>query len=277
MAGRHHHSSSGSLFLTLLVAGFVLLLLPTRYTSKINFVFVKAFGPVLSLGGDIPGNSLTGPADNNTTESLEYKRLLKSYTQLRAQTEKLLENYERVARIRSALPECYSGLVPAEVSGTFGPLSHEIIINQGASSGIKTGHYVLSEERNSIIGVVRETSQRLAKVRLLTDAKQGIEVLIQRENRTDSIRAMMFGDGKNQCTIPKVDREQDIQVGDWIYAASFPGRLDVSVIIGTVTEVHPDEKYPLLWDITVTPVEDLFQLDRVAVIVPDTGFEEGEG
>ena len=50
MAVRKINVSSGSLFITLLIAGFILLWLPQSFTCHLNFLFVRVFDPLLRLG-----------------------------------------------------------------------------------------------------------------------------------------------------------------------------------------------------------------------------------
>jgi rod shape-determining protein MreC len=174
-----------------------------------------------------------------------------------------------LARIRSGLPRFFSGLVLAHITSTPGSFSHEIIINQGSNAFVQPGQYVLSAQQNSVIGVVRETAEQMARVRLLTDANQSIEVRIRREGADKDLSAMMFGTGKNVCKINMIEREQDIRAGDTVYAAPLPGKLNIPIVIGEVSDVQTDELHPLLWDVTVLPVEDMSRLDKVAVIVTD--------
>ena len=67
--------------------------------------------------------------------------------------------------------------------------------------------------------------------------------------------------GSTEYIIERVD------VGDVVFAATKPGYLNIPIVIGEVTAVEPDDEHPLLWEITVQPVEDMTQLSDVAVIV----------
>ena len=46
------------------------------------------------------------------------------------------------------------------------------------------------------------------------------------------------------------------------------------MVIGEVSRVRPDDEHPLLWDITVKPIDDAYTQTVVAVIVP-ADFEAG--
>lgn len=274
MAGRHFHLSNGTLFLLLLSAGFVLLLLPRSITQKCNFLFAETFQPLLRIGRhfQLENVAMPGPDEQFVTRD-EHNKLWKNYKNLHARLLKLQENTEALARIRSGLPRFYSGLVIAEVSGTVTGLNHELLINKGAVDSVRPGYYVMSPGQNSIIGVVRETSDHLARIRLLTDTNQSIEIRIRREGANLDIGALMIGNGKRGCTVSLVEREKGIRVGDSIYASARPGLLDIPMIIGEVSQVQPDEESPLLDKIAVQPAENAFALQTVAVIVPEVANE----
>lgn len=270
MAGRNFHLSNASLFFSFLTAGFVLLLLPQEITYKINFLFYTTFEKALRAGRNVQWDDLRlHPGQEDAVSRLEYERLWKTYKNTDAQLKKMIEKYEGLAYLRTALPQSHSGLVLADVTGAAGSYSHEIVINQGSTASIRPGQYVLSEQRNCVVGIVEETSEQAATVRLLTDASQSIEVRIRREGTDKDIGAMMFGGSGGMCRISMVDRQQDVREGDTVYAAARPGKLDVPMVIGEVVSVQPDEQHPLLWDITVLPAEDMTRLDQIAVVVAD--------
>ena len=170
-------------------------------------------------------------------------------------------------RIRSGLPRFHSGVTMADVTGQGSGLTQELLINKGSTDGVQPGNYVMSPGQNSIIGVVREASEQMARVRLLTDTNQSIEIRIRRDGTGQDIGALMFGNGKRGCTVAMVEREKDIRAGDAVYAAARTGLLDIPMIIGEVSDVQPDENSPLLWKISVQPAENAFTLKTAAVII----------
>ncbi len=246
------------------------MLLPHRVTSKISFFFYATFEKVLRVGRDVQLDALRlHPGQEGLVSRLEYEKLWKSYQNVHAQMRHLHQNYEALAYLRTALPQSYSGLALAQVTGTAGSYSHEIIINKGSNDLIRPGQYVLSEQTACVVGIVENTSEQAATIRLLTDAQQSIEVRICRDGTDKDIGAMMFGGTKGMCRISMVDRQEDVREGDTVYAARRPGKLDVPIVIGEVVSVQPDDLHPLLWNITVMPAEDMTRLNTVAVIVAD--------
>lgn len=277
MAARHFHFSNASLLTSFIIFALVLQFVPDKYTSSINNMFVDMFNPLLKIGRDIQMDAVRlRPGQEEAVSRDDYERLWKVYKNLHAQLLDLHANYEEVTKIRSSLPQFFSGMVLAHVTAAPGSFAHEVIINKGSNALIEPGQYVLSGQQNSIIGVVREAAEQMARVRLLTDENQSIEIRIRREGSDKDIGAMMFGTGKTLCKIGMIEREQDIRAGDTVYAAPQPGKLDIPIVIGEVIEVRPDDLHPLLWDITVQPVEDMTRIDSVAVIVTDWSQLEPE-
>lgn len=254
----------------LLGIGVVLLLLPRSVTQKMNFLFAETFQPLIHIGRQFQLKNAAMPGQDELYVSREqHNKLWKDYKNLHAQLLVLQANYETLARIRSGLPNFYSGLRLAEVTGQGSGLNQELLINKGAGDGVQPGNYVMSAEQNSLVGIVRETSDQMARVRLLTDANQSIEVRIRRDGTDLDVGALMFGNGKRACTIAMVEREKGVQTGDAVYAAAHPGQLDIPIILGQVSEVKPDEGSPLLLKIVVQPAENAFALKTVAIIVPE--------
>ncbi|NLW82990.1 MAG: hypothetical protein GXY41_01085 [Phycisphaerae bacterium] len=270
MARRQFYLSNGGLFVLLLCAAVGLLLLPRTLTQEVNFLFAETFQPLIRIGRNFQRDRFAMPGPDDAVVSRdEHNRLWKNYNNLHAQLLKLQEQVEILSQLRSGLPRFYSGLAIAEVTGAAGGLSHELLINKGTADGVRAGCYVMSIGQNSIVGVVRETSEQMACVRLLSDANQCIVIRIRRDGTDLDVGALMFGNGKRGGIVSKIERDKDIRVGDAVYAAARPGLLEVPMIIGEVSEVLPDEE-PLLWKIAVQLADDAFTLQTLAVIVPET-------
>ncbi len=200
----------------------------------------------------------------------KYRQLWKDYKNLYAQRMALHEEYERLANIRSALPQLSAeGLVMAKITGTGSNYSRELIINKGSDAFVRSGQFVLSEQKDALVGVVSEVSETAAKIRLITDTMQTLEIHIRRDGTDTDISATMFGNGTNTCSISMIDRQQDIREGDTVYAAAVPDKLSIPLVVGEITRVRTDDQHPLLWKITVQPAEDMSRLNNVAVIVAD--------
>lgn len=269
MAARKIHVSSGTLFITLLIAGFILLWLPQSLTCHLNFLFVRVFDPLLRLGRQVEREGIrTRPAPEESIDQAEYNKLKKAYLNLHEQYRTLHQDYETLARFRKDLPLPWSGLVLAQITSTTRGIRHELILNKGTDHGLAAGQMVLAESSDSIIGIVQEASARMARVRLLTDPAQNLEIRIRRSGTDKEYAGWLTGDGKTACRISLLSRDYDIREGDVVYAAPRPGILEAPLVIGECTRVRPDDEHPLLWDISVRPFDDAFAQTVVAVIIP---------
>jgi rod shape-determining protein MreC len=272
MAGRNIHSSNASVFSSFLIAAVILFLTPKSLTSKASLFFQNTFGPVLQIGRERRTDVARLEADSEDLVSHDkYARLWKSYNNLHAQLLSLHEDYERLANIRSGLPQLdKEALIMAQITGTGNNYSRELMINKGTRNFIYPGQFVLSEKKDAaIVGVISESFDSVARIRLITDTMQTLEVHIHRSGTSKNINAMMVGNGTDTCSISMVDRQQDIREGDTVFAAAVPGKLNIPLVVGEVTSVRPDDQHPLLWKITVRPAEDMSQLNNIAVIVAD--------
>jgi rod shape-determining protein MreC len=271
MAGRNIHFSNANIFSSLLIASFVLFFLPKSLTSKVSLFFQDAFQPVLQIGReDQMETQRLGPNSEDAVSHDKYAQLWKSYNNLHAQLLSLHEDYERLANIRSGLPQLSTeGLVIAKITGTVSNYSRELMINKGSKASIRPGQFVLSEYKDAIVGVVSEVSETAAKVRLITDTMQTLEIHIRRNGTDKDIRAMMVGNGTDTCSISMIDQQQDIREGDVVYAAAVQNKLNIPLVVGEIIGVRPDDQHPLLWKITVRPSEEMGRLNNVAIIVAD--------
>lgn len=272
MAGRNIHFSNASLFFSFLTVGLILFFWPQKDTSKISLFFHDTFQSVLRIGRDDRISRAHLQFDpKDVVSGSKYRQLWKDYKNLHAQLLTLHKEYEHLANIRSRLPQLSAeGIVIATITGTSSNYNREVMINKGTNASVYPGQFVLSERHDSVVGVVRESFETAARVRLITDTMQTTEVHIRRDGTNKDIRAMMAGNGTATCTISMIDRQQDIREGDTVYAAAIPNKLNMPLVIGEVQSVRPDEQHPLLWKITVQPAEDMSRLNHVAIIVTDT-------
>lgn len=266
MAGRKTHVSPTNLFFSLLIAAFALLLLPHSLTGKLNLLFLTVFNPILQVGPQ-PSEHLR-QSDGQVVARAEYDKLWKAYENLHAQLKELHEKYETIAQVRQSLPLPGTGILPAQVTSVNRGIRHEMILNRGSESGVAVGQYVLSENRDSVLGTVIEAAEQLCRVRLLTDPAQNLEVQIRRPGTDQMIPARLIGDGRGGCKVPLMARDYDIRRKDVVYAAARPGLLEIPVVIGEVTNVEGNDQSPLLWDITVELIDNPFGQSRVILLVP---------
>ncbi len=271
MAKNQTRVSGATLFTSLVLAGFILLLMPSNITNRFHFAFVRMFGPILNIGRSVPVNKISNVVDlSGFVNRQEHNLLQNAYANLYAD---LLEEHNRLKELaglrKISLPQSGAGLILADVISVSLGLRHKISINLGTDDGLIPGQYVLGD--NSIIGIISNMiSTHNAEVRLTTDTSHKMLVEIAAPKENAFIRGIMQGNGTNSGSISMISREYKIGKHDAVYAAKKPGFLDTPRIIGKVGSCRPDDKNPLLWDIIVEPVCNFENLKRVAVIVMNT-------
>ena len=203
----------------------------------------------------------------------DHDKLWTAYHNLRADLMAFHRKYEKLAKIRTSPPKSGAPIVLAEViNSSISGIRQELLINRGQIDGIGVGQYVLvpgkeDSSEHSIIGTISETSEARSRVRLITDAKHDLKVLIWSEAMKKYIEAQMIGDGKKNGKIPLISTEYEINTGDTVYAAAKKGYLETPRIIGEISKISRDQNNPLLWDITVRPVYPAEGLSDVAIII----------
>lgn len=268
MARKKIKLSSGVFFVALLIGANILLLLPQEHTKRLNYFFVRVTAPLLNL--------FPRPQDisDETVSISQYNELRRSYENLQVQFENLGKTNDTLAGIRQHLPDPGTNYVIASISKvSIDGQRSEFVINKGSRDGLKKGQYVISAENGSVIGIIIALSEKMARVKLVTDAKQHILVSICR-NGVELIDGLMIGNNQMQGKIPHVETDKDIRADDSVFAKFNAGFLETSLMIGTITEIKEDDWEPTLWDITVTPIDNLKSLTDVAVVIIDMDTSE---
>jgi rod shape-determining protein MreC len=209
-------------------------------------------------------------ADNveNLVQKEHYNELWKNYKNLESQKAEIERENLALSRVRKqvGLPE--SALLTAKVSTLQLGARHEAVVSQGRILSVKPGQIVLSMNKNSILGTVKDASETTSRVQLLTDSAHVIEVSIRRDSTQIDIPAQLFGDGKQGCRIGFIPRDTDVRKGDTVYATPRDGIFDVPIVVGEVTQVSAGDQDPSVWDIRVRPIEDLSALREVVIVIP---------
>ncbi len=260
------------MFFVLLTAGILLQIADHNSTKVLAYRFQRLADPVLRIGRTIQPAGTTASKDHpgQSISKADYTKLQTQYDNLHAELLELRQRYSELARIRSILPEPGSALIVADVVQTaITPTQRELVLDlSGQPAVVKPGQYVIGDD--TIIGTISDVYSSRARVRLVADARHFLPAGIRTEGAGSFIPAQICGAGDGTCKIPLLPRkEHDIQPGHAVYAMKRTGFLDTPLLIGKVSAVQPDEKQPLLWDITVQPVCQPETLATVAVIVMD--------
>ena len=270
MARRRLRFPAGAMFVGLILLAVVFFIIPARYTTKINYFFVKVTSPVLNLFGK------SVRLGEDTVSREEYQKVFTGYAIAKAQLLRLQADNEKLSGIRQSLPDTGGRVVMAKVVRTsLGGVRNELVIGKGSKDHIRAGQYVVSSGQCTVIGTVSDVAERMARVRLITDPGHHILVNIFHRESEGYIAGQLRGKSRNLAGIPFLTRKDyDISMGDIVYASQREGFLGLELLIGVVTEVKPDDSEPLLWDISVSPIMDFSRLKDVGIVIGDP---EGNG
>jgi rod shape-determining protein MreC len=211
-------------------------------------------------------------ADNaeDLIQKEQYNELWKNYKNLESEKAEIERQNTALSLVRKQFGLPNFALLTAKVTTLQLAARHEAVVSQGSVLSVRTGQVVLSMNKNSIVGTVKDASEIISRIQLLTDSAHVIEVRIRRDGTNLDIPAQMFGDGKKGCRIGFIPRDTDVRKGDTVFAAPRDGVCDVPIVVGEVTQVLAGDQDPSVWDIRVRPIEDLSTLQEVIIVIPLT-------
>jgi rod shape-determining protein MreC len=262
MARKHFKPSKLTLFISLLLLGFILFLLPQTATSKLNFAFIDIFGYFLNMGSSATYYHAPQNASPDFVSRQDYNRLQTAYANLQEELSEQKRQLEKLSKVRLTEPDPLTGLVMAKVVNR---KENEFIINRGSGDGLKAGQYVLGD--NAVIGLVEQVSADISSVRLITSLACKIPIRISAPDVNSYFNGTMQGNDKKEAVILNIPQKYKLKVGISVYAAQKTGFLQSSRIIGRISKCTPGERNPVVWDITVQPAYEFNDITDVAVIV----------
>ena len=258
--------SEKMLFTSLMLIGFILLLVPQAWTNKFQFAFASVFRVPLQIGNSyslsrtVQQNINTQISENETALVNQVKDLLQALKEANEKIELLSGVREYIPLVKADLP--IAGVITTTISDSRSDLIIYIKSNDETYK-IEVGQYVMAY--NSIIGTISQVANDRARVKLFTDPDSKIPVSIG----DLGVSRIMEGNGNNSAKIldMQITHENSIEVGDDVYAIQKAGYLDSPMIIGKVVNSRRNTREPSILDITVEPACDVSSLDEVIVII----------
>ncbi len=132
----------------------------------------------------------------------------------------------------NVIPDPEPAFITARVIGDMGSaFGHSMLLNAGASSGVRKGQAVLSGE--VLVGHIAEVGERTSRLLLLTDINARIPVMTENTR----IRAILAGDNKDRPRLNYVSGNTPVSPGERVVTASsgsaFPPGLPIGVVVST--------------------------------------------
>jgi len=170
-------------------------------------------------------------AENDTlkTELLVHQRKLQQMASLAAENVRLRQLLNASQMLQDTV------LIVELIGVSPNPLSHKVIINRGASSGVFKGQPVL--DAFGLMGQVTEVSEDSSTVLLISDSTHAIPVQVNR----NGVRAIAEGTGDlNSLSLRHVSTNTDIREGDLLVSSGLGDRFPVGYPVAEVTQVMRD-------------------------------------
>lgn len=194
----------------------------------------------------------------------ENRRLKKQNAELMSLLGRYREGYQERLRLQEllALRDSlkYHTVAARVVGNDRRSVLRTIIIDRGASHGVKRGHPVINER--GVVGRVIETSWHASRVLLITDANSNVDCIFE-DNR---LQGVLQGSGGTTCTVKYITKTEDVKVGEKVLTAGYSGIFPKGHLLGTVAKTDKNES-GLFQRIEVKPVVDFVRLEEVLVLV----------
>lgn len=230
---------------------------------------VLAVSSPMQAGGEVvtrPVRGLISWASDLGVSRSQLESLRAQNTELRRRVSTLEE-----ARLENVRLKKLAGFAESSISKTVGarvigrPTNQwegVITIDRGSADGITSGMPVVGAQ--GLLGQTVGVTKRAAKVRLITDPKSGVSVMVQSTRAEGIVRGSLEG----KLTLDFVSSETTVRAGDVVISSGMGGVYPKGLIVGEVTRVRTAPA-SLYQDITVTPAGRLSGLEEVLVLIDE--------
>jgi rod shape-determining protein MreC len=203
----------------------------------------------------------------------ENKILKKKLAELEAinnhflEIEKENQRLKNLLEFRKTLPNI---IISAQIIGKDATSwFRSILLNKGTRDGVKVNHPVVTHQ--GLVGKVIRTTPSTSLVELITDKNSRVAALIQK-NRAEAI---LYGKSSPICVLEYLDRDVDIQQGDYVISSGMGGIFPKGLTLGIISKVGK-KSYGLFQYVEVTPLVPFSMLEEVLVLqtTEETSYQD---
>lgn len=137
-----------------------------------------------------------------------------------------------------------------------------ITIDKGSLQGMTTGMPVLSA--NGLLGQIETVGATSSVVRLITDERSGVSVLIQ-SSRTQGV---LSGSVEGLLYLDYISVEQQVSAGDAVVTSGMGGAYPKGIVVGEIARVTKNDD-DLYYQIVVQPITETALNEEVLVLTGD--------
>lgn len=175
--------------------------------------------------------------------------------------EALLENSRLKKMLLFKQDSAFRVLAARVIARSADNWSQAVIIDKGASSGIKKGYVAINYL--GLIGRVIEVSGAASKILLIDDPGLGVSSIIQRSRQ----EGLVTGTLSSNLIMRYLPKDADIALNDVIVTSGLTANFPKGLIIGTVVDISEEfsglSKYAI-----IKPAVNLSGIEEVLVIIP---------
>ncbi len=155
--------------------------------------------------------------------------------------------------------------VAAEIIGRNGDhWWQQVIINRGSADGIEEGSPVLAP--GGLIGEITQVADHAARVRLISDPRSRIGVMI---GRTGAM-GILVGQYKNEAALEFFDSQTQVRIGDLIVTSGLSSRFPPNLVVGKIKSPPDKQAQPMRVKVSFTAPMDGLQWVSVYPKLPTT-------
>ncbi|MBE6538077.1 MAG: rod shape-determining protein MreC [Ruminococcaceae bacterium] len=167
--------------------------------------------------------------------------------------------------------EFESALVIGRESGNYMTV---LTLNRGSMHDIETNMPVVTE--NGIVGYVSEAGANWCKVVTILETASSVGAYVKRSGELGLVEGVYELKDNGICQMSYLPSDADIKVGDIILSSGIGSFYPRGLVIGTVTELVPDE-FSRSLIARIKPSADLTDLRRVMIIKDFNAYTEDVG
>lgn len=148
------------------------------------------------------------------------------------------------------------------------PFSHFVILSKGSKHGAYIGQAVV--DADGLFGQVVEVSERTSKVLLITDARHGVPVQIDR----NGVRLIVEGAGDyTRLQLPFVTATTDLMIGDVLSTSGLGGVFPSNYPVARVVDIKHDPGQPFS-EVLAEPFAQLSRARHVLLLFSQSADHE---
>ena len=133
------------------------------------------------------------------------------------------------------------------------PTRQRVVVRAGTADGVHVGQSVI--DAGGLLGQVIDAGPRQSTVLLITDPAHAVPVAVVR----NGVRLVAYGLGEGgRLRLGNIPTSSEVKVGDELVTSGLGGRFPAGFMVGTITDLSPDESRAYLQG----EVRPAAQLDR---------------